>query len=145
MTVAHWMEILLAIAAAMNLEWRVPATVVEIESDWDPVAVSPVGAVGLMQVMPREAGPCFADRPPARLLLKPVVNLIIGCSILRENLDYFDGDYQRALAAYNLGIAGLEKRGLEDEAAVQYLKRFDEAWRRLWPEEPLPWEVEQCE
>lgn len=136
----HWIELLLAIAAAMNLEWRVPATVVEIESGWDPAAVSSVGAVGLMQVMPREAGECFRDRPPARLLLKPAVNLIIGCSILRENLHYFDGDYRRALAAYHLGIAGLERRGLDDEAAARYLRRFEEAWGRLWPETPLPWE-----
>ena len=132
-------EVLLAIAAFMNIEWRVPAAIVEIESGWDSAAVGASGEIGLMQIMPREAGDCFSDRPPARLLLNPVVNLFFGCSILRDNLRYFDGDWKMALAAYNLGIAGVEKLGIDDPAAARYLERFVDAWQYMWPGEELPW------
>jgi soluble lytic murein transglycosylase-like protein len=67
------------------------------ESRWRASAVSPVGARGLAQLMPgtaREMGVNPDD---------PYANLEGGARYLREQLDRFDGDLERALAAYNAG------------------------------------------
>jgi len=67
------------------------------ESRWRAAAVSPVGARGLAQLMPgtaREMGVNPDD---------PFANLEGGARYLREQLDRFDGDLERALAAYNAG------------------------------------------
>lgn len=67
------------------------------ESGWRQSIVSPKGAVGLTQLMP----------PTARALavnpLDPAANLDGGARYLRTLLDRFDGDVERALAAYNAG------------------------------------------
>jgi soluble lytic murein transglycosylase-like protein len=128
------------VAAHAKIDYRVVATVVQIESDWDATAVSPAGAVGLMQIMPYEAGPAFADRPTAEELAAPHVNVATGCNILRANLRYYEGDWRKALCAYYMGIGGLNRRGLDDDDAVLYLGRFATAWAQLWPGEALPWE-----
>ncbi|QSB44434.1 lytic transglycosylase domain-containing protein [Tsuneonella flava] len=67
------------------------------ESRWRPDAVSPVGARGLAQLMPdtaREMGVNPHD---------PFANLEGGARYLREQLDRFGGDLEKALAAYNAG------------------------------------------
>ena len=67
------------------------------ESRWRSAAVSPVGARGLAQLMPgtaRELGVNAAD---------PFANLEGGARYLRQQMDRFDGDVEKALAAYNAG------------------------------------------
>lgn len=63
----------------------------------DPSAVSAAGAIGLLQVMPREKG--FADRPTTEQLRDPAINLDWGCSILAEGYLRY-GTWMQALAAY---------------------------------------------
>jgi len=87
-----------------------PARVLAIirsESAFDPVARSPVGALGLMQVMPqtgretaRSAG-LRLDSPKA--LLEPGVNIAIGTAYLRQMMARYDGNFAMAAAAYNAG------------------------------------------
>ena len=67
------------------------------ESRWRVNAVSPVGARGLAQLMPGTARDLGVDSSD------PFANLEGGARYLRQQLDRFDGDIERALAAYNAG------------------------------------------
>ncbi len=67
------------------------------ESRWRSDAVSPAGARGLAQLMPGTARDLGVDPDD------PIANLEGGARYLREQLDRFDGDLERALAAYNAG------------------------------------------
>ena len=72
--------------------------VIEVESDFDPYAISRAGARGLMQVMPfwlEEIG------KPGDSLFRVQTNLRYGCTILKYYLDKESGDLTRALARYN--------------------------------------------
>lgn len=74
------------------------AAVMTVESAGDPNAVSYAGAVGLMQVMPRETG--FPSRPPAARLLEPDFNLGTGVHILATEIQWAGGDVRKGLMAY---------------------------------------------
>lgn len=82
------------------------AAVVQTESRFAPRAVSPRGAVGLMQVLP-----ATGEMYGARDLSDPYVNLDVGCRYLRQLLRDYDGDMELALAAYNAGPAAVERYG----------------------------------
>jgi soluble lytic murein transglycosylase len=90
-----------------------PQLVIQAESGGDPSAVSPKGALGLMQVMPetaeetaREMGVPF-DRD--RLLSDPAYNQAIGTFYLNKMLGRYSGDQALALAAYNAGPGAVDK------------------------------------
>jgi hypothetical protein len=88
---------------AAGLHPRLVAAVVEAESAFNPFAVSKVGAGGLMQLMPSVWLPQRVANP-----YDPKTNLRLGCRHLRGLLDHF-GDLPLALAAYNAGVATVEK------------------------------------
>jgi soluble lytic murein transglycosylase-like protein len=69
------------------------------ESRWHVDARSPAGAIGLAQLMPGTARDLGVDPND------PNTNLLGGARYLRQQLDRFDGDIERALAAYNAGPA----------------------------------------
>lgn len=82
------------------------AAVVEAESGFRPKAVSPRGAVGLMQVLP-----ATGSSLGARNLSDPHVNLDAGSRYLRRLLRDYDGNLELALAAYNAGPAAVQRYG----------------------------------
>ena len=81
--------------------------VIAVESAFEPAAVSPKGALGLMQLTP-DTGARYgivADkvRSAEQKLLDPAINLSIGTRYLRDLLALFANDLSLALAAYNAG------------------------------------------
>lgn len=80
--------------------------VVKTESRFDAAAVSPRGAVGLMQIRPDQD----VENDPQKLL-DPAHNLERGAAYLREMLDLFGGDLKLALAAYNAGPNAVRRFG----------------------------------
>lgn len=96
---------ILAASRAADLHPRLVAAVIEAESAFNPYAVSRVGAGGLMQLMPSVWLPQGVRNP-----YDPKTNLRLGCGHLKALLDRF-GDLSLALAAYNAGVATVERSG----------------------------------
>ena len=75
------------------------------ESRWHSNALSPKGAVGLTQLMPKTAAALGVNPHD------PIANLEGGARYLRLLLDHFGGDIEKSLAAYNAGIFRVERAG----------------------------------
>lgn len=89
-------------AVEENIAPRVAFGLVKAESSFRPRAISPVGAVGLTQVMPATAR-WLVPGTTRQDLMNTETNLRIGFKYLRQLLDDFDGDETLALTAYNRG------------------------------------------
>ncbi|HEX4227792.1 MAG TPA: lytic transglycosylase domain-containing protein [Bryobacteraceae bacterium] len=81
-------------------------SVMRQESGFKPCALSVVGAMGLMQLMPETAESLHLDDP-----FDPAKNVDAGARFLRMMLDRYQGDTQLALGAYNAGPARVDKSG----------------------------------
>jgi len=79
------------------------AAIIKVESRFDPFAVSHVGALGLMQLMPPTAQQLSSEKLNRRHLFDPVLNIELGTAYLAQLLQRFDGDLRKALIAYNAG------------------------------------------
>ena len=77
--------------------------VVEAESAYSPCAVSAVGAMGLMQLMPATAESLQVSDP-----YDPSQNITAGTQYLGQMLQRYGGDVAKALAAYNAGPARVD-------------------------------------
>ncbi len=80
--------------------------IVEVESNWNPRAVSPKGATGLMQLMPGTAA-----QYGVKNLQDPLENLQAGIQHVRYLMRKFKGDLRLVLAAYNAGEGAVRKYG----------------------------------
>ncbi len=80
--------------------------VIEVESGFNARAVSPKGAIGLMQVMPSTAA-----RYGNFDLYSPEQNIDVGARYLRDLLRLFGGDVRLAVAAYNAGENAVIRHG----------------------------------
>ncbi len=108
------------VAGHVSLASGLIRSVVTAESAYDPQAVSPAGARGLMQLMPETARELGVEDS-----FDPEQNLIGGSRYLRRLLDKYDGDLDHALAAYNWGPGNVDRHGLEKipQETREYLSR----------------------
>lgn len=100
-------------ARAQGLEPHLVAAVIEVESAGRPQAVSHVGALGLMQILP-ETGRELAQKHGVpwsgpQTLFDPAINVKLGAAYLRELTNRY-GDVSIALAAYNWGPGVIDRR-----------------------------------
>ena len=91
-------ELIDGIAEQHRVDPELIRAMVQVESNFDPRAVSPKGAMGLMQLIPDTA-----RRFGVRNAFDSRANLDGGIRYLKYLMDLFDGDLQLALAAYNAG------------------------------------------
>ncbi len=95
-----------SIAAQHSLPPQLIHSVIQVESNYNPNAVSPKGAQGLMQLIP-----ATARRFGVSDAFDPVANIEGGAKYLKYLLDLYNNDYRLALAAYNAGEAAVAKYG----------------------------------
>ncbi|MEE9447450.1 MAG: lytic transglycosylase domain-containing protein [Arenicellales bacterium] len=93
--------------------------IIQIESSFNPNAVSPKGAQGLMQLMPATASSYDVNNP-----FDVSDNLHGGIQLFRDLMQRFDNDVRLALAAYNAGTGAVVKyKGIPPYAETQaYVK-----------------------
>ncbi|GIV65329.1 MAG: hypothetical protein KatS3mg046_589 [Bellilinea sp.] len=112
--IQQWCHYIQQAAGEFQLDPNLIAAVMLQESGGNPDAYSRSGAVGLMQVMPRDGkaaefmcinGPCFANRPSMQELLDPQFNIQYGVRML-AGLIQRKGDVREALKAYGPMDAG---------------------------------------
>ncbi|MFC3802562.1 lytic transglycosylase domain-containing protein [Cohnella sp. GCM10012308] len=97
---------------------RLIAAVIRVESNFEPNAVSPKGAIGIMQIMPDTAEWILKQDDFGSITAKLAgeradAGIRLGSWYLKELLRQFDGDAVKSLAAYNAG-PGKVKQWLRD-------------------------------
>ncbi len=94
------------IAALHSLPPELIHSVIKVESNYNPWAVSPKGAFGLMQLIPSTA-----RRFGVSNIFDPEDNINGGAKYLKYLLGLYDGNYTLALAAYNAGEGAVARYG----------------------------------
>jgi soluble lytic murein transglycosylase-like protein len=98
-----------------GIDYELLQALVATESGFDADAVSPKGAVGLMQIMPATAeryGVTGDARVPvSRKLVDPKTNIRTGARYLNDLIRMFPGQLDLALAAYNAGEGAVQRAG----------------------------------
>ncbi len=108
------------VAEKVSLAPELIRSVVAAESNFQSDAVSHAGAQGLMQLMPETAAELGVTDS-----FDPEQNLLAGSRYLKQLLEKYAGDLDRALAAYNWGQGNVDRKGLTQmpEETRQYLAR----------------------
>jgi soluble lytic murein transglycosylase-like protein len=120
----------LELADAAAIKYGLPPTLIRsvmaAESAGQPQAISPKGAIGLMQLMPGTAKDLGVDPHD------PAQNVDGGARYLRDLLLKFDGRLWHALAAYNAGPGAVEKYNdiPPYRETINYVNRIDRAYRK---------------
>jgi len=108
-------EIIERVSAEQGVETPLVHSVIRAESNYNPRALSPKGAQGIMQLIPSTA-----KRFGVANVFDAEENIQGGVRYLRFLLDYFNGDYPRTIAAYNAGEAAVERyNGIPPYAETQ--------------------------
>lgn len=109
----HFVAVAYRAAELHRLDALLILAVMAIESGYNPVAESVVGAKGLMQVIAKYHPEKLSDHGGEQSLLEPEVNILVGAQILREYYRRF-GDLETALQQY---------AGALDEPTSQYANK----------------------
>ncbi len=104
--VAQYDTIISSAARKYNIDRNLIQAVIKAESNFNPKAVSPVGARGLMQLMPATAASLNVSNS-----FHPESNIEGGVRYLRYLMNLFPGDLKIALAAYNAGEGAVMRYG----------------------------------
>ena len=124
-------EIRVAVGDVASI-WPVPHSfvkaVIHRESGFRPRAVSPAGAVGLMQVIPFNARRLGVTE---RELWTPATNILAGTRLLAVLLRHYRGDVISTLVAYNAGPRQLLAPIPENGETPGYVRGVLESWRTL--------------
>ena len=123
-----------AIAKRHGVDPHLVRAVIRVESNFDPKAVSPKGAAGLMQLMPETA-----MRYGVENRFDPAQNVDGGVRYLRDLMTMFNGNLSLALAAYNAGEGAVLKYGRrippypETQQYVVWVRSYYNQFRRSDP------------
>ena len=113
-------ELVEAAAARYNMDADLITSVIAVESNFDPKAVSPKKARGLMQLLPETAA-----RLGVRNIEDPQENIDAGTRYLRDLLQKYNNNLALALAAYNAGPERIQQYGRVPPFAetISYVRR----------------------
>ena len=134
-------EVIAEVARRHQVDGLLVASIMEAESGFDSSAISPRGALGLMQIMPTTASVEAVEN-----LFEPEVNIELGTRYFVSLLEEFDGDVTLALAGYNAGpgivkrYGGMppyrETRNYVDRVLTRYVNLQRDLWQasgeRTW-------------
>ena len=114
-------DLIIEAARTYDLDPRLIRSVVQVESAFNPMAVSPAGAKGLMQLRPILARELRVHDP-----FDPRQNIMGGARYLRRLLDMHEGDLRLALASYNAGPRNVTRYGGVPpfQETQKYIKRI---------------------
>jgi len=115
-----------AAADKYGLPRKLVRSVMRVESGGQAAAISPKGAIGLMQLMPETARELGADPRD------PLQNVDAGARYLRQLLEQYHGALWHALAAYNAGAGAVEKyHGVPPyNDTIDYIKKVDTEFKK---------------
>jgi soluble lytic murein transglycosylase-like protein len=115
------------LAPQYAVDWKLALAVISVESSFNPNAVSPKKAQGLMQLIPETA-----ERFGVKKIFNPAENIKGGLAYLRWLLAFFEGDVQLVLAAYNAGERAVEKyRGIPPYPETRdYVKKITGIYKK---------------
>ena len=125
----RWDDVIVHHSREQGVRPDLVRAVVQVESAYNPNAISPKGAQGLMQLMPATARELGVANP-----LDPAANLDGGTRYLRDLIAKYNGDLTKALAAYNAGPGAVARhQGVPPYRETQdYVKKV---LRRYRPQE----------
>lgn len=121
------MDLVLKLAPEYGVHPRLVMAIIRAESNFNPGAVSPKNAQGLMQLIPETAERFNVKKP-----FDPEQNIRGGLAYLRWLLAYFKGDVTLVAAAYNAGEGAVNRfRGIPPFPETQgYVRRIREMFKR---------------
>ena len=131
-------------AERTGVDYDLIKAVIAVESGFDAQAVSPKGAVGLMQLMPATAErfgvAASKKRSLQQQLVDPAVNVPAGARYLSYLMDLFPGRLDLVLAAYNAGEGAVQKFGKAIppyKETMNYVKAVTGIYEQLQAARPL--------
>lgn len=139
-----WKPMILAAAAKHHVDPDVLAIMMLVESSGDPEALSPAGAVGLMQIMPKTGESIAKERNiadfSANQLQDPATNIDFGAWYLARQVDAFGKDktptekVELAAAAYNGGTKSVERYLAGEKPLSDETTRYKTLVAGMWTE-----------
>jgi soluble lytic murein transglycosylase-like protein len=124
---APYRELVEAAAARYRVDADLITSVIAVESNFDPKALSPKNARGLMQLLPETA-----ERLGVQNIYDPQENIDAGTRYLRELLQRYNNDLALALAAYNAGPERVQQYGRVPpfEETLSYVRRVKRSYEK---------------